>query len=324
MDADRKRIFIVEDETIVAEALRLRLENLGYTVTGTATRGEDAIALITAAPPDLVLMDIRLADHLDGVTVGQQIHDRFGIPIVYLTANTNQKTLKQVLSGHAAGYVAKPIHDASFQSAISIALQKHAEEQNYRRRERHYLSTLAKLTDAVLVLDATRRPIYLNPAAVELTGSDGSDCARDDEVLVFLGEAGESIDPVAQCLAQGQEVRVESVWCQSRAGKRVHVQVEAIPIPNAQGAGGPEARHNVDVIVMLHPVQAAPAYQSLPEYIRVCAYCRDIMERNADNVTVTVRFETYFQRMCNFQFTHGICPNCRDAMVREMKSQSPG
>ncbi|MCS7080604.1 MAG: response regulator [Chloracidobacterium sp.] len=318
MSPTRKRILIVEDEALVAEALRVRLEQLGYGVVGVTATGEEAVEMVVTTHPDLVLMDIRLAGQLDGVAAGEQIQARFGLPVVYLTANTDRETLNRVLSSRPAGYVSKPINDAALQSAISIALQKDALERAYRRRERYYTSTLDKLEEAVLVLDADQRVVFFNPAAAALIGHTPGDTVTPHlaDCLAFTDDAGEVIDPITRCLTWGEETSIERVWCQSAAGERALVSVEVIPLPAPRTEKGSDTLRDTELVVLLRRVPTVSSQASLPAYIRVCAYCRDIMERNAEGLTVTMRFETYFQRCCGYQFTHGICPNCREALRR--------
>jgi CheY-like chemotaxis protein len=80
------RILVVEDEQIVAEDLRLKLESIGHAVVGTAVTGEEAIQLADSERPDLVLMDIRLQGSMEGTEAARQIQRRTGAPVVFLTA----------------------------------------------------------------------------------------------------------------------------------------------------------------------------------------------------------------------------------------------
>ena len=80
-------IAIVEDQALVAEALKVTLERWGYEVVGIALSGTEAIQLIESSRPDLVLMDIILQDDMDGIEAASIIGERFGVPAVYLTAN---------------------------------------------------------------------------------------------------------------------------------------------------------------------------------------------------------------------------------------------
>lgn len=319
MSSRNRQIVIVEDEALIAQALRLRLEKMGYTVVGIAASAEAALELVAKTSPDLVLMDIRLSGSMDGITAGEHIQARFGLPIVYLTANSDPETTERIIKSQPYGYVTKPINDALLRSTLSIALQKSDLERDYRRRERHYLSTLAKLESAVFVLDAAGRVSFLNASAVALTGVEigNPEGYAIVHILSFVNEAGERVDPVAQCLTLRQEVTVEHLWCHTRSGKRLHVQVDVVPVlDEAAAAAGRDALEDaLEVVMLLHALPLSSLQTGIPEFIRVCAYCRDVMERNADGKTVTVRFETYFQRLCGYQFTHGICPNCRDALV---------
>jgi len=80
------KIFIVEDEMIIAANISLQLSNLGYEVTGIAVRGEEAMLHIKENKPDIVLMDIQLKGNLDGIETVQLIQKEYEIPIIYLTA----------------------------------------------------------------------------------------------------------------------------------------------------------------------------------------------------------------------------------------------
>ena len=79
-------ILVVEDEAIVANDIRDTLISLGYDVAGTAKTGESALEKIAETRPDLVLMDIHLAGKMDGIETAGQIHENFGIPVIFLTA----------------------------------------------------------------------------------------------------------------------------------------------------------------------------------------------------------------------------------------------
>src|SRR5689334_1543492 len=89
----RERIFIVEDEKIVAEDLRRMLERLGYSIVGMASRGDEAVEKIGATMPHLVLMDIRIKGPMDGIDVAEHVYSRLDIPVIYLTAYADDTTL---------------------------------------------------------------------------------------------------------------------------------------------------------------------------------------------------------------------------------------
>jgi CheY-like chemotaxis protein len=119
------RILIVEDEIITAKAIEKSLKDLGYEVVDIVSTGEDAFDKAAAMHPDLVLMDIKLKGLADGVTTTQRIQTYFGIPVVYLTAHSDDETVRRVLHSQPYGYVVKPFSENELQDAIERALQQH-------------------------------------------------------------------------------------------------------------------------------------------------------------------------------------------------------
>lgn len=124
----RIKIFVVEDERLVADDLRETLESLGYDVVGLVATGEDAIDQAEQLSPDLVLMDIRLQGELDGVAAAATIQQRFQIPVVYLTANADRPTLERAKITQPFGWVLKPFDDRILATTIEIALARHQAE----------------------------------------------------------------------------------------------------------------------------------------------------------------------------------------------------
>jgi diguanylate cyclase (GGDEF)-like protein/PAS domain S-box-containing protein len=120
------RILIVEDEQLEALSLRQVLIHFGYTVTAIVASGEEAIAQVRQASPDLVLMDIHLAGVLDGIETGAQLHAHSRVPLVYLTAFDDEHLLERMKSTEPYGYLLKPYQIPELQGAIEIALYKHA------------------------------------------------------------------------------------------------------------------------------------------------------------------------------------------------------
>ena len=120
-----KKIFIVEDEPVVAMALEDTLAQLGYSVAGTATNGNDAIVRIGESHPDLILMDIRIQGDMDGIETAEKVSALYNIPVVYLTAHSDEKTLERAMMTQPHGYLLKPFRTRELYSTIEIALYKH-------------------------------------------------------------------------------------------------------------------------------------------------------------------------------------------------------
>jgi diguanylate cyclase (GGDEF)-like protein/PAS domain S-box-containing protein len=120
------RILIVEDERLEALSLRQVLIHLGYTVTAIVPTGEEAIVQVTQAPPDLVLMDIRLGGKLDGIEAGAYLQAHAPVPLIYLTALKDEGLLERMKATEPYGYLLKPFEIPALQGAIELTLYKHA------------------------------------------------------------------------------------------------------------------------------------------------------------------------------------------------------
>jgi signal transduction histidine kinase len=132
--APAARILVVEDERIVARDLASALTELGYCVPETVSTGEEAIARVADLQPDLVLMDIRLPGAIDGVRAASLLRDRHGVPVIFLTAHSDDETLCRAMQTEPVGYLVKPFSPPQLRCAIEIAL--HRREINARLRER--------------------------------------------------------------------------------------------------------------------------------------------------------------------------------------------
>lgn len=123
--SDNPKILVVEDENVVALELKKRLKKLGYLVPSVASSGKEAISKAGGFLPDLVIMDIRLKGDMDGIQAAQTIREEFNIPVIYLTAHSDEETLKRAKQTEPYGYILKPFEEDDLRTAIEIALYKH-------------------------------------------------------------------------------------------------------------------------------------------------------------------------------------------------------
>ena len=121
---EQERILVVEDEKIIALDLKRRLEKFGYLVVGLASRADEAVELAGNERPDLVLMDIRLKGDMDGIEAAKEINERFNIPVIYLTAHSDDETLKRAKQTDPYGYILKPFEEDDLRTTIELALHR--------------------------------------------------------------------------------------------------------------------------------------------------------------------------------------------------------
>ncbi|MCX9077912.1 MAG: response regulator [Candidatus Methanoperedens sp.] len=122
--ATTANILIVEDESIVALDIKMTLRRMGHHVIATVDSGHDAIIVAVRDKPDLILMDIRLKGDIDGISASHAINQQCQIPIIYLTGQLDESTVKRAQSTHPTGYLAKPFAVADLAALIDQALER--------------------------------------------------------------------------------------------------------------------------------------------------------------------------------------------------------
>lgn len=168
MEKTKTRILIVEDESITARDLQLTLQELGYEVAAKASSGKEAVREAEAHKPDLVLMDIFMPGEVDGIEAARQINERLGIPVVYLTAHTEEETLSRAKITVPYGYIVKPFNDRDLRSNIEMALYKGRMERQLRESHQRVQKALRGVTDIISELIRMRDP-YLHKRQEKVT-----------------------------------------------------------------------------------------------------------------------------------------------------------
>jgi CheY-like chemotaxis protein len=120
----KPRILIVEDEAIVAADIKSTLKGLGYDVPAIAFSGEEALNKVEEIQPDLILMDIVLKGEMDGIEAAREIHERCGIPSIFMT-RYSEEIIKQLNTGKPCLYVMKPVEEEELHPTILKALEAH-------------------------------------------------------------------------------------------------------------------------------------------------------------------------------------------------------
>ena len=225
------RILVVEDERLIALDLSRRLPRLGYEVLGMVPTGEEAVQQAAALKPDLVLMDICLRGPMDGIGAAELIRKHnASIPVIFLTANSDELTVSRSKSSLPSSYVLKPFKERELQICIEMALlnnrlqvelkaahdnlearvvERTAElaqvnatlqgEIEVRKRTeaqaREQADLLAKARDAIYVRDLRGTISYWNPSAERLYGIRGTE-AIGQNAPALIAEEGD--DAAAQ------------------------------------------------------------------------------------------------------------------------------
>ena len=236
------KILIVEDEAVVAEDVRTKVEGLRYEVSGVTGSGEEAVKLAETERPDLVLMDIRLEGPIDGLEAAQRIRDRLDIPVVYVTAYADDRTLARAKITEPYGYILKPFRTKDLHSTIETALYKHRMERELEATRRRLAATLDSMADALIAADAGGRVMLINPVAEHLTGWSREEAlGRDFEDVFKIINAhtrvpGESM--AAEALRSGGAVDMgdHDFLLISKDGREIPIDDSAAPVRDDKGS----------------------------------------------------------------------------------------
>jgi PAS domain S-box-containing protein len=207
------RILIVEDGLIIAEDLRRRCEALGYTVTGVAATGEDAVFIADRTRPDLVLMDIRLRGTMDGIEAARQIRTGLSIPVVYATSSSDDATLIRAKETEPFGYLLKPVEPRELHTTIELALHRRTRETELRHTHELYRTLINAYSEPVILMDTDGSITACNHDA-ELILGPAPDPTHTRNLLDFIPpEERQSVANGLADVATGMQAREKRIDC---------------------------------------------------------------------------------------------------------------
>ncbi|HVW95274.1 MAG TPA: response regulator transcription factor [Mucilaginibacter sp.] len=180
---NRVKILIVEDSVMIAEQLRMMLENLGYDVAGMYSSGLDAVRDFTPGLADIVIMDIELANNTNGIDTAIELKKISDPPIIFITNNTDERVRKKAIyETNAIHYVTKPFTKLDISIAIDLTL-KLAGEKEIASKKTNEFSYL--MSDSIFVKDAgSFKKIMIND--IRFLKADGSYCSlhiKNEDIL---------------------------------------------------------------------------------------------------------------------------------------------
>lgn len=164
------RILVVEDESIVAFNLQQRLSQMGYDVPAIAVSGEESIDLVQQTQPDLVLMDIHIQGDMDGIDVAAQLQQSNPVPVIYLTAYSEDSTLERARKTRPYGYLLKPFSERELHATIQMAFERQKLEKELTDKQRLLQQALDAASMGVMEYDAPSGDFKPSARTAELLG----------------------------------------------------------------------------------------------------------------------------------------------------------
>jgi len=189
----KKKILIVEDQFIEANNLQRILEKAGYKVCSIARSVPVALDIVEAEKPDLVLLDIFLQGNLTGIDLAKKLREK-NIGFVYLSANSNKKTLDEAKVTRPYGFLVKPFREKDILVMLDIAWYQHEE----------FLATRKREEAPVLVDDHSKVPEFKSIIGTSAPLKQLLDkvllVAHSTTSVLLLGESGTGKEKIAECI----------------------------------------------------------------------------------------------------------------------------
>lgn len=231
-------ILIVEDEAIVAFNLQQRLSHMGYHVPDVAVSGRETLELVNQSKPDLILMDIHIEGAMDGIDVAARIHETHPVPVIYLTAYSEDSTLERAHRTQPYGYLIKPFSERELHATIQMALERHTVERALIESRQLLQQALDAARMGTVEINTATGDMRLSPRSASLMG-------KPVDSALTLAEFLSSVDEIDRPLVAAQMTQ-ESAPVQSFSNEfRVlaedqdvrWIKIDTSPLPDSRMSG---------------------------------------------------------------------------------------
>jgi PAS domain S-box-containing protein len=234
------KIMVVEDNRIVAEDVKNNLVEMGYAVSAIATSGLKALEAAKRDRPDIAIMDIRLGRGMNGIDTAVQLREKYQIPIIYLTAHTDEDTLSRAKVTEPYAYLVKPFDVVELKSAVEIAIYRDKMERKVRESEQWLSTTLKSIGDGVIATDWKGCVKFMNHVAENMTGWPQSEAMGKplNEIFHIIKEKTREVceDPAVKVIRTGKIVGLANhTVLISRDGREIPIKDSGAPIKLRHG-----------------------------------------------------------------------------------------
>ena len=184
---DYKKIILVEDDRMLCTIFDMFLREMGHELLGTFLNGATAIEKCKEIKPDLVLMDIHIQGQIDGIEAAAIIQKQYHVPVVFLSSDTDEETVKKAVETNSFGFLVKPVNRTTLSIAIELACFKHQYESNLKNREIRYRELIDISEDAVIIFtDGIIE--FVNGSALRLLEAETLDQIVGRNIHEFIDE----------------------------------------------------------------------------------------------------------------------------------------
>ncbi len=212
MPPNRKTIsvLVVDDDPVLLHLIELRLGKMGYNVLSTALNGEEAVQKAADLKPQVAIMDIRLPDGMDGIDTANFLMEKYSIPVVYLTGDTDPDTFRRAMLTEDCEYLTKPFTDNDLQRAIDLTYYKHQMNDKIRKQQDFLSKIFFSICEGLVITDTEGIILSMNPAAETMIGTiqDTTRKYHNRELIVIVNPTDGRVieNPVDNILRSRQSI----------------------------------------------------------------------------------------------------------------------
>jgi len=219
------KILVVEDERLVAQDIKSCLHSFGYRVTAIVSNGKDALKEARRNRPDLVLMDLILEGEWDGIETVRRLNRLLDVPVVYITAYSDDKSLEAAKLTQPFGYILKPIDEKELHIVVELSIFKHAAEKREKDRHERLSLFINPIAETLCLLDSDFHVIEMNETGMKSWGIRGGDLKKKDIFGLALNFPADQKAVCRQKLREtldtGLPFQEDNLAVASRTGDRV-------------------------------------------------------------------------------------------------------
>jgi len=202
-------VLIVEDEVIVAEDLKVTLSSMGYEVLGVVPDSEAALQMVREKRPDIVLMDIMLRSGQDGVDTAERIISSEDIPVVFLTAYSEQGVLDRAKKAGGAAFLLKPFVPRELDATLQFAFDRFQMLRLLKESEERYRQLFDNVPVGLYSATRDGQILQANPALADILGEKSADRLIGRSIVEFYADPEDREGFLREMEATGMVVNFE-------------------------------------------------------------------------------------------------------------------
>lgn len=230
------KILIVEDESVIGENIHMILHHKGYDVVGPVKNSEDAIQMAFREKPHVVIMDIEISGESDGIETAKRINEIADIPVLYLTAHSDDETIQRARETDPYGYIIKPINSKELIAAIELAIYKHKIETELKKSEEKFYDLYNNAPDMYISIDAeTGEILECNDTVIKTTGYNKDELIGRKVFEIYHPDSRERATDVFNQFRKTGEVKGEDLIILKKDGTAGYVNLSASAVRDETG-----------------------------------------------------------------------------------------